>query len=180
MIPERKRPMAEEHGTVKTKYARFPVPVLRGMVLIVALCAFIPFLAGLLYTYEAIWVAAAVVFFLSSLTLVAMAPKHETLPASEVEETARQLRLPHWSLVTYFAITGLGFNWVCAFLWFGRRYALFSAPVIAVTGLLIVFYAAVGLLVARLTGGNWRAAVLVVILAPTAVAGIVLRLGLLR
>ena len=184
MIPKRETPRAiEERGTVRAKYARFFWPVLRGMVLIVALCAFIPFLAFLAgLPYGGTWGAAmgGGVFMLASFTLMAMIPKPETVPAIEGKGTARRLRLPDWSLVSYCVITGLGWNWVCAFLWFSRRYAFFSTPVIAVTGLTMAFYAAIALLVDRLTGGNWRTALLVFLFAPVVLAGIVLRLGLLR
>ena len=179
MIHKRETPQAiEERGTVKAKYAPFFGPVLRGMVLIVALCAFVPFLAGLLYGGR--WEAAMGVFILASFTLMAMNPKPGRLPAIEAKGTARQLWLPDWSLVSYFFIMGLGFNWACAFLWFSRRYAFFSTPVIAVTGLIMVFCAAIALLIARLTGGNWRTALLVFVFAPGVLAATVLRLGLLR
>jgi hypothetical protein len=179
MIPKRDTPQAiQERGTVKTKYARFFGLVLFGMVMIVALCAFIPslaFLAGL--PYGGRWQAAVGVFVFASFTLAAMMP---TLPASEGEWTARQYRLPEWSLVSYIFIIGLGFNWACAVLWFSRRYASFSTPVIAVTGLTMAFYAAVALLVAWLTGGNRRTALLAFLFASVVPAAIVLRLGLLR
>jgi hypothetical protein len=112
-----------------------------------------------------------------------------TLPASEGEGTTRQFRLPQWSLFSYFFIIGLGLNWACAFLWFSRRYAFFSTPVIAVTGLIMAFYAATALLVtwfessfnnAGVAGVNWRTALLVFVFAPGALASIILRLGLLR
>jgi len=89
-------------------------------------------------------------------------------------------RIKVWSLIIYCIITGLGFNWACAFLWFSRRYAFFSTPVIAVTGLIMAFYAGIALLVARFTGGNWRTALLVFVFVPVVLAGIVLRSGLLR
>lgn len=179
MIPKRETPQAiEERSTVKANYARFFGPVLFGMVMIVALCAFIPSLAGFLYgVYGGRWGAAMGVFVFASFTLAVMIP---TLPARKGDWTAREFRWPEWSLVSYFFIIGLGFNWACAFLWFSRRYAFFSTPVIAVTGLTMAFYAAIALLVARFTGGNWRTALLVFVSAPVVLAGIVLRLGLLR
>jgi len=183
MIPKRETPQAvKESGTVKAKHARFFWPVLRGMVLFVALCAFVPMLAGFLYggTWEAATVVATGVFFLANFTLAVMIPKPEALPATEGEGTARPLRLLDWSLVTYGAIIGLGFNWVCAFLWFSRRYAFFSTPVIAVTGLTMALYAAIAFLIARLTGGNWRTALPIFLFAAGVPAAIVLRLGLLR
>jgi hypothetical protein len=187
MIPKRKTPQAnEERGTVKAKYARFFWPVLLGMVMVVSLCAFIPALAGLLYEgrWEPCWGWG--VYVLASFTLAWMIP---TLPASEGEKTTRQFRLPEWSLFSYFFIIGLGLNWACAFLWFSRRYAFFSTPVIAVTGLIMAFCAVIALLVAwfessfnnaDLTGANWRTALLVFVFAPGVLASIVLRLGLLR
>ena len=75
IVPKRETPLAiEERGTVKAKYARFFGPVLRGMVLIVALCAFIPMLAGLPHggTWEAVGLVAAGVFFLANFTLTVM------------------------------------------------------------------------------------------------------------
>jgi hypothetical protein len=144
------------------------------MVMTVSLCAFIPFLAGFLYEgrWEAGW--GWWVYVLASFTLAWMIP---TLPTSEGEGTARQFRLQEWSLIAYSFIIGLGFNWVCVFLWFSRRYAFFSVPVVGVTGLIMALYAAIGLLLARLT--NWRIA-LVFAIATCALGAIVLRLGLLR
>src|SRR6267154_6690673 len=176
MVPRREAPQGmEERGTVNARYARFFWPVLRGMVLIVALCAFIPFLAGLLYgVYGGRWLAAMGVFVLASWALTTMIPEPETLPASGGEVTARYLRPPDWSLVSYLVIVGMGFNWVCVFLWFSRRYGFFSAPVVGVTGLILVLYAAIALLLARLS--NWRIA-LIFAIAACAMGGIVLRLG---
>ena len=57
--------------------------------------------------------------------------------------------------------------------------AFFSTPVIGVTGLIMAFYAAIAL-VAWLTEGNWRAALLVFVFVPAVLGNIVLRLGLLR
>jgi hypothetical protein len=146
----------------------------------VALCASVPFLAGLLFeVYGDRWVATGIVFVLASFTLIAMIPKPEALPAIEGEGTARQRRLPPWALVIYLTILGLELNWACVFFWFSRRCAFFSVPVIIVTGLIMAFYAAIALLVARLTGGNWRIALatfgFVLIVPPV----IVLRLGVL-
>lgn len=143
--------------------------------MIVALCAFFPFLGGLLYGGTSD--VAMAVFVLASFTLAATLP---TLPASEGEGMARHFRWREWALVSYIFIIGLGFNWACAFLWFSRRYALFSTPVIGVTGLITALYGAIELLVARLTGGNWRTALLVFVFAADVLACIVLRLGLLR
>ena len=165
---------------VKAKYVRYSEPILRGMILIVALCAFIKLLPALLYGGK--WGVALLIFALASFTLMAMIPKRATLPAIEGERTTteRQHQLPDWSLLSYCFITGLGYTWVCSFLWFSRRYAFFSAPVICVTVLILASCAAIGYLTARLTGGSWRTALLVFALAPCALGGIVLRLGLLR
>jgi hypothetical protein len=179
MIPKRELLEATEgRGTVNAKYAGIFWPLLRGVVLIVALCAFIPFLLGLLYGGR--WGAFIPVFVVATFAMAAMIPRPETPPAIEGERTVRHLRWSDWWFVSYFVIIGLGLNWVWAFLWFARRYAIFSTPVIAVTGLIMAFYAAIALLVACLTGGNWRKALLVLLFAPCTLAGIVLRLGLLR
>lgn len=181
MISKREAPQTiEERGAMSARSARFFWPVLRGMVLIVALCAFVISLAGLLYGGR--WGASMAVFLLASFTLMAMimTPEQETPPAVEGEGKAGQLRLPDWSLVSYCVIIGVGCSWACAFLWFSRRYAFFSAPVISATGLIMASYAAIALLLARLTGGNWRAGLLFFAFVPAALGGIVLRLGLLR
>jgi hypothetical protein len=175
MIPKRETPQAiEERGTVKAKYARFFWPGLRWMVLIVAFCAFPPVLAGLLFGENLGTILALGVFALSTFALIAMTPTPETSPT-----TARQLGLPGWSLVSYCVVTGLGYTWACMFLYFSRQYPFFSAPVIAVTVLTMTLYAAIALLVAWLTGGNWRTT-LAALLIALAVPAIVIRLGLLR
>jgi hypothetical protein len=177
----------EDLGTVKKVHVgRLFWPILRGIALIVALWAFIAFFPVLLVRHvnaqEGKWGTAVVVFVLASFALIWMAFKPETLPAIEGEgtEQARQHRLPDWSLSAYGVIIGLGCNWACAFLWFSRRYAFFSGPVVGATGLIMALYAAIALLVARLTGGNWRTALLVFALAPVNLAGLILRWGLLR
>jgi len=188
MIPKRETPQAiEEPGAVKAKYARFFGPVLLGMVMIVALCALIPFLASFLHEgrWEPGWGWG--VYVLASFTLAWMIPV--VLPERKGDWRARQYRWPEWSLFGYFLLVGLGLNWACVVLWFSRRYAFFSTPVIAVTGLILAFYATIALLVAwfeslfnnaDLTGINWRTALLVFVFAPFVLASIVLRLGLLR
>jgi hypothetical protein len=154
--------------------------ILRGTVLVAASCAFISLLRGLLFGEK--WEASLLVFALASFALTATARKGEISRAFERPGTvtAWWQRLPDWSLVSYFIIVGLGLNWACAFLWFSRRHAFFSGPVIGATGLIELFYAGVGLLVSLLTGRNWRTALLVFALVPGALAGIVLRLGLLK
>jgi hypothetical protein len=183
MIPKGETPEAmKERGAVKAKYARFFWPILRGIALIMALCAFVPFLAGFLY--EGSWGTGVALgaFGLASFALIVMNLKPETLPATEGEATkkATERRLPDWSLIAYSVVVGLGFNWVCVFLWFSRRYAFFSTPVVGVTCLILALYAAIGLLAARLTGGNWRIALLVFALVPLVVGSTVLRLGLVQ
>src|SRR5260370_4868097 len=138
------------------------------------------FFAGYLFeVYGCRWESAGIVFVLASFALIATIPKRQALPPVEGEGTARQRRLPPWSLVIYLAILGLELNWACAFFWFSRRYAFFSVPVVGLTGLIIAFYAAVALLVGRLTGGNWRIALATFGLALIVPAVIVLRLALL-
>ena len=160
MIPKRETPQViEERRTVEAKYARFFWRVFRGTLVIVALCASARLLAGLLFeAYGGRWEIAAIVHVLASFTLFATLPKRQAQPPIEGEGAARHGRLPPWSLIIYLAILGLELNWVCAFFWFSRRYAFFSVPVVGVTGLIMAFYAAIALLVARLTGGNWRIA----------------------
>jgi len=181
MIPKRATSQAvEERGTEEAVHARFFWSVLRWTVSIVALGASVPMLAGLLFDeYEGGWVAILVVFALASFALIAMTPKSKALLAIEGEATPRQHWSPLWPLVSYLAILGLELNWSCVFFSFSRRYALFSVPVISATALILVFYAAIALLAARLTGANWRTALLICAISQGVPAGIVLRLGLL-
>ena len=201
MISKGDIPQAVEHQSTvkKTNYARFFWPILRGIVLLVALSAFI---AGLVdYLYWGKWGTVLVVaFFLASFAMMATTPPRQSLRDSilfvftypgfgflrnktaiegEGTEKARQHRLPDWCLVAYCVIVGLGCNWACAFLWFSRRYAPFSGSVVGATGLIFALYAAIALLVGLLTGGNWRTALLVFLFAPGAVGGMV-GLDLLR
>jgi hypothetical protein len=107
------------------KHGRFLWPILRGMVLIVALCAFVPCVVGPLFgVYGARWLVGTIVFLLASFALLAMAPEPRTLPGIEGEGTARRRTL-EWSLVSYCAAIDLALNWICAFLWFSRRYPFF-------------------------------------------------------
>ena len=165
---------------VKTKYTGFSASILRGLVLIVALYASISLLKGLLFGGK--WEAAALVFMLASLTLKAMIPKPQTIPSVEGESSVRagMRRLPDWSVVAYCIVTGLSSTWACAFLWFSRRYAFFSGPILGVTGSILTLYAAIGFLVARLIGGDWRTVLMVFILESWGLSCVVLRLGLLR
>jgi hypothetical protein len=171
----------ENHATVKkAEYARFFWLILRGIALIVAIWAFIAFLSSLLYGRE--WWPTMLGFLLANYALIWIAPKRESLPAIKGDgtEKAKLYRLPDWSLLAYWFTTGLGCNWACAFLWFSRRYALFSGPVVGATGFIMLFYAAIALLVARLTGGNWRTALLLFVAVPVSLAGLVLSFRLLR
>ncbi|HTS05242.1 MAG TPA: hypothetical protein VMP68_06640 [Candidatus Eisenbacteria bacterium] len=169
----------EDPSTVKAEYVRFIWPILRGIALVVALWAFIAGLPALLYSGK--WGKAWLVFGIASFVLIAMTAKPETLPAIEGERAVgKRHRLPDWTLLSYCAITGLGYNWACVFLWFSRRYAFFSAPVVGATGLILGFYVVIGVIAAWLTGGSWRTGFLVLALAPCALGGAVLRLGLLR
>ena len=188
MIPKREiPPVIEERGAVKAKYARFIGPVLLGLVMIVALCTLIPFFANYVHggRWEPGWGWG--VYVLASFTVAWMIPV--VLPERKGDWRARQYRWPEWLLFSYFFLNGVGLNWACAFLWFSRRYAFFSTPVIAVTSLIMVFYAAIALLVAwfdslfnnaGVTGVNWRTALLVFAFVPVVVANIVFRLGLFR
>jgi hypothetical protein len=176
-MPQQETPKAiEKRGIVKEEHARFSSgQFFVGLVLVVGLGAFVPLLAGLLYGENWGTGLSLGVFMLATYALLAMTAKPEAPPA-----TARQLGFPGWSLVSYCVIIGLGFNWACVFLWFSRRYSFFSAPVIAGTGLIMAFCAAIAFLVARLTRGNWLTALLVFVCASVVPAAIVLRLGLLR
>lgn len=162
----------------ETKLRSLFCPIL----LVVALCAFAPTLAGLLYGQSLVTALAFGVFFLASFALVMISRMSslEAQPAIEGQEIPRQLGLAGWSLISYCAITGLGWNWACVFLSFARQYAFFSAPVIAVTVLIMAFYAGIAILVGLLTGGNWRKALGAFLFAAVVPAVIVLRLGLLR
>jgi hypothetical protein len=182
MIPSRESSHAiEERGTGKRTCPRFFWPVLRGMVLIVGLCAFISCVEGALFgeEYSTRWLASSIVLIVATFTLLAMAPEPGTLPGIEGEGTARKRTL-EWSLVSYFAAINLALNWICAFLWFSRRYPFFSTPVVSVTGLVMLFYAAIALFVGRLTGGNWRTALLVFVFVPFFLGIVVFRFGLFR
>ena len=181
MVPERNDPQRmSDQTTAESKYVNWSGPILRGTVLVVALCAFISLLRGFLFDKK--WEASLLVFALASFALTATARKREIPRAAggTGAVTAWWQRLPDWPLVSYCIIVGLGFNWACVFLWFSRRHAFFSTSVVAATGVIEMLYAGVGLLVAHLTGRNWRTALLVFTLVPGALAGIVLRLGLLR
>jgi hypothetical protein len=182
MIPTRETLQAvDDQGTVKNaKYTRFFWPILRGLVVIVAAWGFIAFLSVDVYGGK-LGFTAFTVFTLATLALRVMPFEPATSPAIEDERKMKaKHRLPEWSLLAYFVIFGLGCNWECVFLWFSRRYDLFSAPVVGATVLIMALYAAVAILVACLTTKNWRTALVVFAFAPGVLAAIVLRLRLLR
>ncbi len=168
----------EDESAVKANHNRLFWPILRGTALIVALCAFFPLLVGLLYGRT--WGTSAIVFALASFALITTTSWRETSLPMPDDRTVMTLwqRLP-WTLVTYCAITGVGYNWVCAVLWFSRRYAAFSGPVAGAMGWILVLYAIIGIVVAWLTRGNWRTALVVFALAPCILSGLVLRLRIL-
>jgi hypothetical protein len=174
-MPEAMEDQSSVETMRKTNYARLFWPTLRGIALIVAMWAFIPFLRVLLYGGEP--GIAVPVFAIASFALMAMTLPQErpTAMAGDRAVTAFWHALP-WSVVAYGIITGTGFNWVCAFLWFSRRYPVFSGPVVGAMGLLFLFYAAIGLAVGWLTGGNWRKALVISALAPLVLGGIAQRL----
>lgn len=170
----------KDHSMANAKRAGFSASILRGAVLIVALYASTLLVKGLLFGGR--WEVAALVFMLASLTLKGMIPKAETIAAFEGESSLRagMRRLPDWSVVAYCVVTGLSSTWACVFLWFSRRYAFFSGPILGVTVSILTLYAAIGFFVALLIGGNWRTVVMVFILESWGLSCIVLRLGLLR
>jgi hypothetical protein len=72
----------EDQGTVKkTNCAHFFCPILRGMVLIVALRAFTALLRAFLLAGEK-WEGALLLYIAASLMLKALIPKPESSPAS--------------------------------------------------------------------------------------------------
>jgi hypothetical protein len=170
----------KHQNTAKAKNAGLSGTVVRVIVLLVALSAYIASIARFLYTGS--WGVHALAFAVAAFVLIALVPEPETLPAIEGEGAATEklLRLPDWFLLSYCLIVGVSENWICAFLWFSRRCAFFSAPVVGVTAVVIASYGAIALLVALLTGGNWRNGLLVFVVAPFFAAGVVLRLHLLQ
>lgn len=166
----------EKQSPVKrAKYSRFVWPILRAIALTVAMWAFIPYISVLLYGGESR--TAVLAFAVASFALIAMTPKQETPHALEADKamTGMWRRLP-WSFIVYCAITGIGYNWVCAYLWFSRRYAVFSGPVVGVMGVILALYGGVGIVVARLTRRKWRVALLIFALVQCALGGIAQRL----
>jgi len=161
----------------KAKFACFFWPIFRGITLILASWGFISFLSEFLHGKS--WGMGLPVFVVGTFALVAMTPPPDALPApdGEVSEKSTKRRMP-WLLIAHCVITGIGFNWACVFLAFSRRYAFFSPPVVGATACIMALYATVGLLVARLTGKNWRIALVVFAIAPTVLGGTLLRLRL--
>jgi hypothetical protein len=170
----------DEDKVKKAKHARFFWPILLGIVSIVGS------LASFVVVFELVHGKAwgmgfgigLPVFMLATYALIAITPPPKMSPA--IEAKARQLSLQAWLLLAYGVFIGLGYNWACVFLWFSQRYAFFSAPVAGVTGLILALYATIGLLVARMTDGNWRKALTIFMVVSVVPALIVLRLGLLR
>ena len=162
---------------MKDEYKSLGWPILRGVVFVVGLCGFASFLAGFLHlvNWELGTIYALGVFVLATCALIAMTPASETLPA-----TVRDFGSSGWLFFSYCVVLGLGFNWACVFLWFSRRYAFFSVPVVGVTGLIVTSCTTIALLIVRMTGGNWRIALAAISFAVVVPAAIVLRLGLLR
>ncbi len=173
----------EDQGTVKkAKHAGFFLPILRGIVVVVATWGFIAFLSVDLFGGK-LGFTAFVIFAIAMLALRLMPFEPATpLPAIKGEGTvkAREYRLPEWSLLVFGTIFSLGSNWECVFLWFSRRYDPLSAPVVGGTALIMALYAVIAIVVACLTTKNWRAFVVIFAFAPGALASIVLRLRLLR
>jgi hypothetical protein len=161
----------EGRGTVKkANHARLYWQIFRGIALIVAILTFIPSLRHFLYGGN--W-EVFLVFVLASFALIATTPRPGSLPKTERDKAAL-------AIVTYCVLTGMGYTWVCVFLWFSRRYNVFSSPMVGAMVLILALYAAIGFVVARLTGGNWRTALLTFGIALSAPSIIVLRLHLLR
>jgi len=182
MMPKLVKPGAMDERTLKnTESARFFWQTLRGIVVIVALWGFIAFLTVDLYGGE-LGMTAFTIFALAMVAMRVMFVERGTLGTVEVERTlnAKQHGLPEWSLLAYGVIFSLGCNWECVFLWFSRRYDPFSAPVVGTTVVIMALYAAIGIVVARLTTRNWRTALVVFAFVPGALAGSALRLGFLR
>lgn len=163
---------------VKAPSRPFISAILRAMVLVVALCSFVPVLAD--FVNGRAWGISLPIFFLASVGVIGIMLWPGTASSIERQRTVKQFRLFDWWLLSYFITISLGLNWACSFLWLSRRDAFFSGPVIAVTALITASYAGIALLVALLTGRNWRTGLLVFAFAPGVLAIIVLRLGVLR
>lgn len=91
----------------------------------------------------------------------------------EPDVTQGQPRLPDWCLVAFCIVYSLACNWLSAFLWFARRYALFSAPVLGEMGWMVALSAVIALVAAYLTGGNWRTAMGFFVVASSALCRLI-------
>ena len=63
-----------------------------------------------------------------------------------IEQDALQPKPPWWVIVC-FAMAGVGFDWDCAYEWFSRKFSLFSEPVLSRMGGIVLWSAAVALLI---------------------------------
>jgi hypothetical protein len=188
----------EDRGTARREKddARLLWLVARGITSIVALWAFISGLLVFLRGGRLMGTAFPWIFLLASYLLMTIPPKSWrdwflflfVLPgftslANRAERkargTAKECRSLNWPVVAYGVIVGLGCDWAIAFLWFSRRYAPLSGPVVGATGVILSLYIAIAVLVGVLTGGNWRTAQRVFLVTPVILGFFVLRLGLL-
>jgi hypothetical protein len=164
----------DQGSTQKEESARISWSIRHVIFLIVDLCALIAiFLAVLRQSME----TSTMVFLIATLAAT------RVIRFVEFIRTGDRIRWPWGLSVTYGLILSLGSNWMCAFLWFSRRYALFSVPVVGAMVLIIASYGAVALfiaLLALLTEGNWRRSLLAFSYAPALVAIVILRLRLLE
>ena len=139
----------------------------RGVVLIVALCAYIA--ATKSFLDRGTWEILVVVLAIASWALIATARKPETEPSIRVVAAyglASPELLRHYRLGQQLDLRiSVVLPTICCLLCSGPR----------CDGLILSLYAMLGFIVAWLTGGNWRTALLFFTLAPCAVATIVLR-----
>jgi len=100
-VPE----ILEYQNTVKAKSAALSGTLVRGIVLLAALSAYIASIASFLYTGS--WGVHALVFAVAAFVLIALVPEPETLPAIEREGAATEklLRLlPDWLPLGYVSL----------------------------------------------------------------------------
>ncbi len=176
----------------KAEYVRFFWLILRGIALTLALWTFIASLSAFSYG-EKLNPFLPAIFLVTSYALMTTSPESlrdwlllsllfpgfasradEHAMEGEGAEKARQ-RLPDWPIVIYCVVIGLGCSWACSFLWFSRRYSFVSGPVVGATVAIVALYGVIAVLAGLLTGGNWRTALLVFLLAPGMLGGIALR-----
>src|SRR5580704_3252424 len=107
--------IVEHQNTVKAKYAGLSRTVIRGIILVVALSAYVASIASFLYRRT--WEMHMLAFAVANLVLIALVPETETLPAIEGEGAATRKRLRLLGLVPPKLLShcGMGENWVCAF-----------------------------------------------------------------